>query len=83
MVAIETRYLGPTNTKGARIVATAQTRNRIVIPWFSSLGHTENHARAAKALRSKLDWNGLMVGGGTKLGMAWVFINNPETSNMI
>lgn len=70
MVAIETRYLGPTNTKGARIVATAQTGNRVVIPFDTSLTFDENCAAAAKALRSKLKWKGHMIGGGTEQGMA-------------
>lgn len=78
MQAIETHYLSPTNTKGSRVVATAQTGNRVVLACDSSVSNGINHARAAKLLRSKLHWEGTMVGGGTKNGMAWVFIDDPD-----
>lgn len=75
MTTIETKYLSPTNFKGARYVASACTSLRIVLNADTSLTDEENHKRVAKALRDKLDWGGCgaMVGGGTMHGMVWVF----------
>ena len=51
---IVTRYLGPTDTKGSRIVAThkrdSETTWRKVISWDHSLDSSENHQAAAQAL---------------------------------
>lgn len=78
MVAIETRYLGPTNTKGSRIVVTAGSGNRVIANCNSAISNEENHRRAADLLRRRLHWSGAMVGGSTKAGMAWVFVDNPK-----
>lgn len=77
MVAIETKYLGPTERHGSRYVATACTGNRVCLRADTALRDEENHARVAKALRTKLNWgkDKPMVGGGTKAGMAWVFVD--------
>lgn len=56
---IMTKYLGPTNTRGARVKATAggaarrETRT-VVIAWDDELSIGENHAAAAAALAAKL-----------------------------
>lgn len=55
MQAIVTKYLCPTNHRGARIKATAQAGS-ITVPWAYELDVAENHINAAKMLRSKLDW---------------------------
>jgi len=51
---IVTRYLGPTNYKGSRIVATHKRDNettwRKVIDWDHSLDSSANHQAAAQAL---------------------------------
>ena len=80
MVAIETHWIGPTNTKGSRYVATANTGNRVVMSCDYSLADTQNHARVAYALKQKLNWGhcGPMIGGHTKKGMAWIFTKNAE-----
>ena len=55
--AIVTRYLGPTDHRGSRIVAThhrdSQTTWRAVTDWDYSLNATENHQAAAEQLLSK------------------------------
>lgn len=55
MQAIQTKYLGPTNTKGARISARCDAK-RIVLPWDYSLDAHKNHARAAHELAQQLGW---------------------------
>lgn len=81
MKAIETRSLGPTDTIGARIVASTEGGNRLVMLCNSSADIATNHANAASKLRSKMQWEGNvgechMVGGSTKSGMAWVFTDS-------
>jgi hypothetical protein len=55
---IETHYLPPTNTRGARVVARNHTtRTRVVVPWNHELDLLENHVSAAKALTVKHKWS--------------------------
>lgn len=72
--AIFTQYLPPTNTKGARIKASAEA-GTLTVPWKSTMNVTENHQAAAKAFVEKWGWTGVWVGGGLghlKGGAAWV-----------
>ena len=55
MVGIVTRYLGPTNFKGSRIVATA-CGYRVVVDIDHKKTTLENHAAAAHKLAEKLGW---------------------------
>lgn len=73
MKAIETKYHGPTNTKGSRISATDCGDHTIYISYDSALNSDDAHKAAAIALREKLNWSGPMQGGHTKNGMVWVF----------
>ena len=74
MKAIKTTYLGPTNFRGARIVATDCDKNRIVLPYQDMLGSDENHERAARALCEKMNWNTNLKMGGFKNFNVHVFI---------
>jgi hypothetical protein len=51
--SIRTRYLGPTNHRGARIAVTSDNvfaePIRIMIDWDHSLSTAENHAAAAQS----------------------------------
>ena len=69
--AIETRYLGPTNYRGARIVAVAPA-GRLVISWDHELSVDENHAKAAQLFADRYNWGGSWVGGGTRTGQVFV-----------
>lgn len=57
MQAIVTKYLGPTNHRGARVKAQCQAGS-IVIPWDDALDTDANHDAAARALICKLGWDG-------------------------
>ena len=76
MIAIETRYHGPTNTKGSRITATANG-NRLTIGVDNAVSVEDNHAWAARELARKLGWKGRLIGGHTNKGMVWVWNNGP------
>lgn len=56
MQAIQTKYLCPTNVRGARIKATAAAGS-IIVGYDHALNSEENHIAAAKALREKFEWN--------------------------
>lgn len=73
MKAIETRYLGPTNTRGSRITATEPDGKRLTISYPHELSGEAVHRKAAEALRDKLGWKGELVGGATKHGYCFVF----------
>ena len=62
MQAIQTRYLSPTNTRGARIKAWAAAGS-ITIPYLHELSGQACHRKAAEALVSKLGWDDLHYGG--------------------
>jgi hypothetical protein len=65
MQAIQTKYLGVTNTKGSRIKATCAAGS-ITIPYPHELGQGQPaHRKAAEALVAKLGWSvhGALLGG--------------------
>jgi hypothetical protein len=71
-VAIETKYVGPNNSRGSTIVAKAN-KQKIIVSYDHSLNPDENHAEAARALCRKNNWTGNLVKGGTKDGYVFVF----------
>lgn len=76
MKAITTKYVGPTNTRGSRVVASDSDGNRASVPYDSSGGREDSYHQAAKALCNKMGWSGCdrMVSGGTKEGRVFVFL---------
>jgi hypothetical protein len=73
MIAIETKYLGPTNTRGSRYVAYTCNGHRLSMSIENDKDATQNPGIVARALADKMGWKGQLIGGGTKAGMAWVF----------
>jgi hypothetical protein len=71
--SIETKYLGPTNSRGSRVKAAASGGASITLPWAYDVGSEQNHKRAAEALCRKLGWNGTYSGGSTKGGYVFVY----------
>jgi hypothetical protein len=74
MKAITTRFLGPTDTKGARIIASDCDRNKVTIPY--DYNGEESYRDAAIALCVELGWEGTLVGGHLDNGMVWVFVDD-------
>lgn len=54
--AIVTRFLPPTNTKGARVKATAKGGS-VTLAWDHERDEYGNHTRAVFALVHRLEWN--------------------------
>ena len=83
MQAITTKYIGPTNSRGARVKATCDA-GTITISWDHALNTEGNHDAAALALVRKLGWDApdrthvrykpVMYRGGLKgAGYCYVF----------
>ena len=79
MKAITTKYHGPTNTRGSRVVADDGDGNRVSLGYRCELNSTGNHAAACRALCEKQGWGGTLQGGtvvkgGRESCMVWVWI---------
>lgn len=72
--AIVTKYIGPSNTKGSRIKATAAPGS-ITLHLDHSLNSEQNHAAAALALATKYKWRGTWYGGGMPNYSGYVFVS--------
>lgn len=80
MQAIQTKYLGPTDSRGSRIKATAGGGESITIPYpYEAREGVDAHAIAARALADKLHWTGTLVGGALPDGYAFVFTDAGAT----
>ncbi len=73
--AIQTRFLGPTNSRGARVRATCEAGS-VTVAWDHALHIGENHVAAAKALAAKLEWDGNWQGGSISDGYCFVMIED-------
>jgi len=83
MKAITTRYVGATDRRPARIIASDLDGNRVTVPAdgdFPYDGHNGAHRAAAVALCQRMDWPGgeSLIGGAVKHGMVWVFPEPPR-----
>lgn len=56
MMAIITKYLGPTNFHGARVKASCEHRS-VIVSWDDALDIAPNHDNAAQQLMRKIGWN--------------------------
>lgn len=88
MQAIYTRYYGPTNFRGSRIVAftsgyrSARADGRKALakelrhsqPYDHSADQGGNHMMAAKALAERLNWEGLWSEGEGPDGRGFVYV---------
>jgi len=55
--AIFTKYLGPTNTKGARVKAVSASGVSETLDWNHSIDPFDNHQAAVDKLRNTLGWD--------------------------
>jgi hypothetical protein len=73
--AIVTKYIGPTDTRGSRVKATAAAGS-VTLHWDSALNSESNHAAAAQALANKYGWRGAWYCGGMPNDSGYVFVCN-------
>jgi hypothetical protein len=71
--AITAHYIGPSNTKGSRIKATAAAGS-LTVHYDDSLNSEQNHAKAAEALANKFKWSGRWFGGGLPDDRGYAFV---------
>jgi hypothetical protein len=71
--AITTKHIGPSNTRGARVKATAAAGS-VTVAWDHALDERQNHTAAAHTLANKMQWEGLYVGGGLPDCSGYVFV---------
>ena len=69
--AITTRFAGPTDRRGSRVIARSEA-GRVSVPWDATLDVEANHAAAAAALADRLGWSGDWFGGWD--GGGYVFV---------
>ena len=78
MQAIQTRFYGPTNHKGARIKAECAAGS-VFVSYEYGLSTDKAHWEAAKALIVKMGWEkyeGKWICGGSIDGKGYVFVND-------
>ena len=70
--AIATKYIGPSNVRGARVKASAEAGS-VTLPWDHALNVDRNHAKAAETLARKFKWEGRYYGGALP-GSGYCFV---------
>jgi len=78
MTSIRTKYLAPTDRRGARIKADAGLGRTTTIAYRYDLDHEGRHDAAALALCRKFKWTGRLARGGTENGCAYVFLTDED-----
>lgn len=85
MKAIKTKYKGPTNFRGSRIIASDEDGNKVTISFPLELSGEAAYRKAAEALCEKMQWSGKggLIAGGIKGGYVFVFSNIPALRNAL
>ena len=73
--AITTKFAGPTDTQGSRVIARCQAK-RLIVPWGDELSVEKNHELAAELLAESLGWldGWHLVGGALPDGTGYCFV---------
>jgi len=74
MIAIQTKYLGPTDARGSRIKAWTETGHAVTVGYpHEAREGAAAHSVAALALAAKLGWDGTLIAGATDRGYVFVW----------
>jgi hypothetical protein len=73
MKAIRTKYVGPTNYKGSRIIAFDEDGNKVTISYPYELSGEAVHRKAAEVLCAIMGWSGELISGPLTWGYLFVF----------
>jgi len=78
-IAIQTKFVGPTNSRGAHVRAFTLDKNpgtgkadRVSSAWDHALSVHDNHRCAARKLAELMGWGGQWAYGDTTDGGVWV-----------
>jgi len=82
---IKTKDLNPTDTKGARIKASASgsgNKETVTTHYDYEISRSENHDHAASMLLSKMGWSARhrLIGGAVSDGYVYVAVNREVSS---
>lgn len=80
MKSIETKYIGPTDTKSGRVVAKAHGVKPLTISYWID---DDAHLAAALALARREGWTGQLMRGGRADGRGDVFVFAQSTTYTI
>lgn len=72
--SITTKYMGPTNTRGSKIKATASSGKSLTVSYDYELDASGNHDEAAKALARKLGWGSCRYAREARGGRGNVYV---------
>jgi hypothetical protein len=61
VMVIVTKYLAPTNNKGARVQAKSDQGEKVIIPWEHALSSFQNHEEAVKQLVARITYKGDVI----------------------
>lgn len=75
MKAITTKFYGPTNARGSRIIASDEDGNKVTVHYDHALNPCEMHALAARTLCKKMRWHGVLLQGSLKTGYVFVWFD--------
>lgn len=82
MQTVETKFLGPTDSRGSRVKAKAEAGS-VTLSWDHALGLEENHDAAARALIVKLEWTEReWVRGSAQNGSGYVYVQVCEWTRL-
>jgi hypothetical protein len=73
MLAITSKYHGPTDTRGSKVRATG-FRGTVTVPYDSALDSEANHRAAVVALCEKLGWDADRFFGGAMVDGRWAWV---------
>ena len=73
MLAITSKYHGPTDTRGSKVRATG-FRGSVTVPYDSALDSEANHRAAVVALCAKLGWDADRFFGGGMTDGRWAWV---------
>jgi len=74
MKTINCKYVGPTNTKPSRIIV-SDGDNRSIVSINGQWSFEDNCKVAVDRFCRKLGWTGELIGGHTKDGMVFCFVD--------
>lgn len=71
--AIQTKWLGPTNTRGSRVRAWCNAK-ALTVAWDHALNIEDNHKAAAMAVAEAMQWDGEWFGGALPGEQGYAFV---------
>lgn len=83
MQAIQTKFLGPTDHRGARVKAWCDAGS-LTLAWNDALDTYDNHKAACRALATRLEWWGDWVSGSARrASFGYVFCRFTPGTNVV